>query len=327
MRTRRGWWITQESNIEDAGFAEGLTCSLYKADWLWANNTDPKNASFFSFYSTTPDDTNQNSRYLVMHLQDSNKVFKSSEDVVKSTKQYIRAPQTYQELLDSIKMFTTFLKGFHGENSEPAVKCEIAYKLVSENPVTFKSRCVQDNTFASAFLYKMDKRYQLFMKECRNVEERDMVSQRTLDYETLIENVKMGDFVSYLPKVFTVAGDTKRKLDNATGGGGDEHRQRRGKQGKDSKDGSQVVNKEADESLKLTDDEWKKISGNKELLKLRPKLTGDAFMCHRWECRGYCFLNCPNVAAHLPKSESPSEKQGAIKGWVDKARKAAKSSN
>jgi hypothetical protein len=34
----------QESNIEDAGFAEGLTRSLYEADWLWANNTDPKNA-------------------------------------------------------------------------------------------------------------------------------------------------------------------------------------------------------------------------------------------------------------------------------------------
>jgi hypothetical protein len=73
-----------------------------------ANNTNPKNASFFSFFSNTPDDTEQSGRFLVMHLQDSNKVFKSSEDVVKSTKQYIKAPQTYQELLDSVKLFYIF---------------------------------------------------------------------------------------------------------------------------------------------------------------------------------------------------------------------------
>jgi hypothetical protein len=136
----------QTHNIQDAGFAEGLTHSIYEKDWLWSNNTNPKNASFFSFYSNLPEDTDQpGHRFLIMHLQDSNKVFKSSEDVAKSTKQYIYAPPTYQEPLDSIKMMSVFLEGFHGFESEPAQKCRIALKLVGENPSTFKSRCAQDD--------------------------------------------------------------------------------------------------------------------------------------------------------------------------------------
>jgi hypothetical protein len=132
--------LFQVNNIEDAGFAERLTHSLYEADWLWPSNTNPKNASFFSFYSNLPESSEQTACFLLMHLQDSNKVFKSSEDVLKSTKQYIKAPQTYQELLDAINMLTVFLQGFHGKESKPAVKCQIASKLVSQNLSTFKGR-------------------------------------------------------------------------------------------------------------------------------------------------------------------------------------------
>jgi hypothetical protein len=222
-----------------------------------------------------PDDTEQTSRFLVMHLQDSNKVFKSSEDVAKSTKQYIRTPQTYQE-------FSVFCEGFHGVESEPAQKCRIALKLVGENPSTFKSCCNQDAKFASAFVYKLDKRYQLFMKECRDAEERDAVSTRILDYERLIEDVKMGDFVLYLPPVFSIAGDKKRKNDDGETGG---PRQRNGKRGKGGKDSKRVTNEEFDDELKLSNEEWKMISGNKELLKLRPKLADDLPLCHRWQTK------------------------------------------
>ena len=313
--------LFQVNNMEDAGFAEGLTRSLYEADWLWPNNTNPKNASFFSFYSNLPESSEQTGRFLVMHLQDSNKVFKSSEDVLKSTKQYIKAPQTYQELLDAINMFTVFLRGFHGEESEPAVKCQTAFKLVSQNPSTFKGRCLHDKNFASAFLYKLDKRYQIFMKDCRDASERDMISQRTMDYEALIENVKMGDFVSFLPSVFSVAGDNKRKPEEDIG---TDTRRKNGKRGKGSDDKGRVMNEGFDEKLKLSDEEWKKISGDKELLKLRPKLTDKCFMCHRWTSRGYCFPNCSNVDAHCPSSD---EKLTEYKGWLVKARKTAKGGN
>jgi hypothetical protein len=84
------------------------------------------------------------------------------------------------------------------------------------------------------------------------------------------------------------------------------------------------MNEGFDEKLKLSDEEWKKISGDKELLKLRPKLTDKCFMCHRWTSRGYCFPNCSNVEAHCPSSD---EKLTEYKGWLVKARKTAKGGN
>jgi hypothetical protein len=248
--------LFQVNNIEDAGFAEGLTRSLYEADWLWSNNTNPKNASFFSFYSNLPESSKQTGRFLVMHLQDSNKVFKSSEDVLKSTKQYIKAPQTYQELLEAINMFAVFLRGFHREESETAVKFQTAFKLVSQNPSTFKGRCLQDKNFASAFLYKLDKRYQIFMKDCRDASERDMISQRTMDYEALIENVKMGDFVSFLPSVFSVAGDNKRKPEDETG---TDPRRKNGKRGKGGNDKSRVMNEKFDDLVAIYQVNYRKL--------------------------------------------------------------------
>jgi hypothetical protein len=148
------------------------------------------------------------------------------------------------------------------------------------------------------------------MKDYRDASERDVVSQRTMDYEALIESVKMGDFVSFLPSVFSVTGDNKRTPEDETGTD-----PRRRKVGNDK---IRVTNEEFDEELKPSDKKWKKISGSKELLKLRPKLIDKCCMCHRWTSRGYCFPNCSNVEAHCPPSD---EKRTEYKGWLVKAKK------
>jgi hypothetical protein len=174
-------------------------------------------------------------------------------------------------------------------------------------------------TFASTFIYKMDKRYQIFKKECCDAEERDGVSSRTLEFDRLIEDVKMGDFVPHLPPVFTVTGDNKRKADGDTNADICRKNSKQGG-GKGNEDSKRVVNKEFDKELKLSDEEWKKISGNKELLKLWPKLTDKCSMCHRWNSKSYCFRNCANIEAHCPPLH---EKHTKYKGWLVKAKKTA----
>jgi hypothetical protein len=131
----------------------------------------------------------------------------------------------------------------------------------------------------------------------------------------------MGDFVLYLPPVFSIAGDKKRKNDDGETGG---PRQRNGKRGKGGKDSKRVTNEEFDDELKLSNEEWKMISGNKELLKLRPKLADDLPLCHRWCSRGYCFPNCSNVKAHSPPT---AEKKTEHKAWLVKAKKSVKGGN
>ena len=83
---------------------------------------------------------------------------------------------------------------------------------VKESRGSFKGFCASDSKFAAAFLYKLDRRQNEFMKACRNEDERELVSSQFLNFDTVINAVTMGNFVPYLPSALKKSIRTSARL-------------------------------------------------------------------------------------------------------------------
>ena len=315
----------RDDGIHDCGFSEGLTTSLYHFNLLWENSIHPKNLSIFSFHTLSPDDTDQSSRFVVMHLQDKAGIgMKTSDDVKKATKQTIYIPISYQELLDRLKFFKTIIKVFGGEEGKNIEKWNDLIKGVKTNSQAFKAMASSNPKFIPSFAYKVDKRFFEYLSESRANADREMVNDNLLDFQHLVESVKLNDFNSYLPASFFPEDPKKRKAaevesetEPPSGGGG-----RPGKPGKPGKqEKSKAENKGFIEDFKLSNDEYEKVKGNMSVLALRPKWDSKKFMCHRFHSRGYCYGSCGNSASHVDTSSVSEALRNQYARFVEEARK------
>ena len=312
-----------EDKLTNVGFASGLTDNLYNFNLLWNNNVYPGNNSIFSFTSTSVGDTQQKGRFLLMHLQDKTGAgMKSEDDIKKMIKQSVYVPTTVDGMIKALKRYKTSIRVFYGGKLLEA--WNILIPLVEEQEDAFVARAVGDEKFVASFLYRVDKRIQEFLLDCRRLSDREFVNDRMIEFGHIVDDVRMGQFHTYLPPnfFFSDAESKKRKSDQLddestpvpapvpSGGGG--------KGGKDSK--KKIENKGPLPALQLSNEEFQKVKGNMAILTLRPK-WGNKAMCHRFHSFGHCYGSCGNAASHVDSNKVEEAKRAEYEEWVKEARK------
>jgi hypothetical protein len=122
-----------------AGFASGLTTSMYMAHIFWANLIEPKNFSAFFCYRRQANDQDHTGRFIVLHLQERLGKAKSLDEIKASMKQTLTVPKDFHQMLDGLRIFTGLNAVLDGgrEVSENLEKLTI---VIAENQEIFQAR-------------------------------------------------------------------------------------------------------------------------------------------------------------------------------------------
>ena len=308
----------EEMGLGLVGFAPGLIQSLYNGDLLWHNSVDPKNLSVFMVFKRGVMETEQKSRYLLFHLQEKQGSKRSVEEILASTKQTIRVPTSFHEMVYQLRCFRGLIQVFLGHQSFVVRQLVDLTAKVENLEERLTAASHSDEKFIAAFLYSIDLMCQEFLKECKLKSDRSFVDEQLLDFDSVIQRVRLQQFPSYLPPTFTSVDSGSKGEDMVV-----RNSKRRKLGGEDDlpeDKGSNIVQNESQpEEFKMAPGEsWEKDWCGR-VADGRPS-WGKNKMCPRFHTKGYCFKQCRNKASHVPFSRVPDAKRKEYKQWMADAR-------
>lgn len=318
--------------LQDAAFSPGLTQALYAGKFLWADKGTPSNFSPFSIFEVEPLlAADQQNRHLILHLVETQGKGKTLDEIKASSKQEVKAPTTYMEMVQQLKFFAGLCEIFFGDLSVACCSIKALVAIVERNRHILKAR-ETDKTFMSQFLFAVDTRFQLWLDECMSLPSRDQVDDTMLNFHPIIDSVRFGTFSVTLPITFVSTNKTpdpdthvkpnnKRTGDgnNGAGGGGGETAQKSKKQRRDT---AKVKNSSPPDSCKLLAGEtWATHFAHKGFNE-RVDWDGSCKMCPRWFIRGYCYSDCINAPSHVTEDSIPADKLAAFQQFMRSCRNA-----
>ena len=156
----------EEMGLGMVGFAPGLCQSLYNGDLLWHNSVDPKNLSIFMVFKQGVMETKQKSRYLLFHLQDKQGSKRSIDEILASTKQTVRIPTSFHEMVYQLRCFGGLIQVLLGKQSFMVKQLVSLIEKVENMEEKLTAASQADNKFIASFLYAVDLMCQEFLKEC-----------------------------------------------------------------------------------------------------------------------------------------------------------------
>ena len=318
----------QALEIYDAGFTPGLTQSLWHGALLWHNDIVPRNLSPFTIFPLAPNDMEQGGRFLFLHIGEKSGKAKTLDEIRGATKQFIKAPTTYHEFTDSLRLYKGFLTIFIGKDNKVIENLEKLQQEVTKFSQAMKAAGVENPKFFAAFLYKIDLRVQTWLKECSMKMDREEVNDALVEFNTLVDQVRLSEFTAFLPSAFTLLEDGSSGDRNRGGNDGPANKRRKGngQNGGGRDEGNKVVeNKKPCAEFKMLEGEtWDMFKGRKTAGN-RPKWINDeCVMCPRFHSRLYCFENCNNAASHVPEDQIPKELKEKYIKWLAQVRKDRK---
>eukprot|EP00957_Ditylum_brightwellii_P179463 13671028-Ditylum_brightwellii.AAC.1 len=144
---------------------------------------------------------------------------------------------------------------------------------------------MMDEQFPAKFLYYVDKKFQRFLKQCRNASNRSEVDDNVLNFSQAIEDVIKGRFNMRLPPVFQM-------IDNSTSGDtlskkGDKPN-KKAKKEKQSKDRLVKNNDQLDDFKMSSTETWENDFCGKAVRE-RPDWDDNSKMCAKWHIKGDCY--------------------------------------
>ena len=155
----------QALEIYDAGFAQGLTQSLWHGALLWHNDIVPRNLSPFTIFPLAPNDMEQGGRFLFLHIREKSGKAKTLDEIRSATKQFIKAPTTYHEFVDSLRLYKGFLIIFIREDNKATENLGKLQQEVVKFSQAMKAAGVENPKFFAAFLYIIDLQVQTWPKD------------------------------------------------------------------------------------------------------------------------------------------------------------------
>jgi hypothetical protein len=175
--------------------------------------------------------------------------------------------------------------------------------------------------FPAKFLFAMDSRFQLWLKDCRKATSQNEVNDSLINFSALISNVLFSSFHMELPPTFAMKDPKPEPAATGKGGGKrpdleDDKREDGKKRKKEDKKRNLIKNESPHKEIcMLANKTWAINFANKHVNK-RPKWTNKCIMCPRWFLQKYCFSNCKHKDAHVPAAEVPSDKLANTKTWM-----------
>jgi hypothetical protein len=87
-------------------FSVGFTQALYNGRFQWSDPITPINFSPFSVFKLLPiQAAEQQNRHFILHLIQTQGKGRTIEEIKASSKQIVKAPTTYLEMIQQIKYF------------------------------------------------------------------------------------------------------------------------------------------------------------------------------------------------------------------------------
>ena len=307
-------------------FPSGYTSNMYNGLLLWSSMDTPSNHSPFTFREAEPIKmAEQINRHLTLQLIMTQGRGMTVDEIKASNKQEVHAPMNFTEMTLQLEMFTTANDIFLGELSVGSQCLRALQAMINSNRTTFRAREIADEQFYSKFLFAVDSRFQIWLKDCRNARHRNEVNDNTIDFTPIISQILFGCFTYNLPPTFKIkdsaadaeattpaASATSEKKDSDGG---------RKKKKKD--DNKTMVKNDAPhpELCMLATETWAINFANKHVDK-RPTWNEHSRCCPRWFLQKYCFSDCKNKDSHVKANEIPAENLNNMKTWIKLCRGA-----
>ncbi len=185
-------------------FATGLILNLYSRKFFYAVRNMPSNFSCFSIYKGNHlDKQNQQDRQLILHLIKTKGKGQSIKELKDINKQKIKAPMTYIEMMQQFKGFQGLISIFFGRYGIPHQAITSIIQLVEQSKQSFKAQVRTDMEFSCKFMYAVDTRFQLRLKDCMTATRRDRIDNNILDCRQIIKSIRFGTFTLNLLSSFT----------------------------------------------------------------------------------------------------------------------------
>jgi hypothetical protein len=288
---------------------------MYNGILLWSSMDTPSNHSPFTFSEAEPIRmAEQMNRHLTLQLILTQSKGMTVNEIKATNKQEVNAPMSFNDMTMQLNMFTVANDIFLGElNVGSQCLCAVQ-TMVDANRTTFKARAIADDEFFSKFLFAVDSRFQIWLRQNCTAQNRKEVNDNTIDFNPIVSQVLFGCFQINLPPTFkmkepaTTPGATPSS--DPKGGKGYEEKGGRKKPKKGDEDRTMIKNEAPHPELcMLPTETWVINFANKEIDK-RPKFND------KWFLNKYCFSNCKNKESHVKANDIPANVVISMKIWI-----------
>ena len=183
----------RQMGLGEMAYATGLILNLYNGRFLYAIRNNPSNFSCFSIHEgSNVGEEEQQSRQLLLHLIEKEGKGRSVEEPKAFNKQILKAPSSYRDMVLQFNYFRGLCQIFFGQFSWACQAMILLIETLEKNKNSFQARARSDPHFCSKFMYAVDLRYQIWLKDCSLVTRHEQVNDRALQFGTLIEMVCFG---------------------------------------------------------------------------------------------------------------------------------------
>ena len=307
----------RELGVPEANYSHGTVQSLLAGHFLYKSGLEPSNFTAFGFNEDVPVLSNEPNRTLLLYLAATQGRGKTLEEITRSTKQWVKAPMTFEELTMQFILLMAASTIFFSAESALVPSLNSFQKSMMLNKRCIKTRIASDELYAAKILYAVDTRVQRWLQECKIAKERENIDDSIVNFKDLTNDVLNGRFTMQLPLVFMINPATDQKIGGRPTSDGPPTKKSRmnGERGEDKR----TLNKNQIEAFKIKPKEnWRIFCG--EVQKERPVWDGETRMCHRWFIKGYCFEDCYHKSSHVEKEKVPADKEKEFGTWMKKAR-------
>jgi hypothetical protein len=198
---------------------------------------------------------------------------------------------------------------FFGEFSVGSQSLPSLLSQMERYKSTFRAMECLNKEIPSKFLLAVDKRYQIWLKECKIYLGRNDMSNSIINFSSIVSQVFFGTFHMDLPPTFKMIalkgtiyhkGGKRPELEP----GNDKWGKKKGKKGDNPWD--LIKNKHPHAELcMLANETWAIIFANNNLDKC-PKWGKKSGCCPCWFLNRYCFSNCKNKESHIKAKKIPA---------------------
>ena len=148
------------------------------------------NFSPFSFFELLPLDMKEhNEQQVLCHTIQEYGQGQSVDELTKASNQKVRVPTDYKDMVQQLKYFVGASTIFLGVDSLGTQSLMALVELVESHSHEFKINAVTDNTYMAKFLLAVDKRFQAWLSDCMEKEDRVDVDDDEIDFRQLIRHV------------------------------------------------------------------------------------------------------------------------------------------
>jgi hypothetical protein len=173
--------------MNKVSFTTGYTANMYAGSFLWSSGDTPSNHLPFAFSEVEPIKAAEHKNHqLTLQLVLTQGRGLTLNEIKASNKQKVSAPMNFNEMKEQVQLFTIANSIFCGDLSVRYQSLRALLRMMENNKSTFKARECTDKKFPAKFLFGVDSRFQLWLKDCRKATSQNEDSDSLINFSALI---------------------------------------------------------------------------------------------------------------------------------------------